>query len=247
MSSHTRWFAAFAAILTASVSPCCAGEQTASSFSAEIRREVSLEFLVHLPTGYQSDGDERWPLMIFLHGAGERGSDINRVKVHGPPKLAQTQEDFPFVTISPQCPAGQWWDVGTLNALLDHVLDTYQVDDDRVYLTGLSMGGYGSWAWAASNPERFAAVAPICGGGERRPVLRAPSERRASMEGLPIWCFHGAKDTVVPLSESENMVEVWKQVGATVKFTVYPDAGHDSWTASYDNPDLFGWFLEQSR
>ena len=132
------------------------------------------------------------------------------------------------------------WQVETLNTLLDDVIQKYSVDEDRVYLTGLSMGGFGAWTLATANPERFAAIAPICGGGD-------PFRASRRLRSMPIWVFHGAKDPTVPIKMSEDMVDALKKAGADVKFTVYPDAGHDSWTATYDNPELFTWFLEHTR
>ncbi len=138
---------------------------------------------------------------------------------------------IPFVLVSPQCPRGQRWEPIFLSALLDEILEKYKIDEDRVYLTGLSMGGYGSWAWAAYEPQRFAAVAPICGGGE--PFLIAPQ-----VKDIPIWAFHGAQDPVVPLEQTESIVEAIKQQGGKVKLTVYPEAGHDSWTQTYAQPGI---------
>ncbi len=190
-----------------------------------------------LPADY-GKSKKAWPLVLFLHGAGESGSDLEKVKAHGPPKLVETNGPFSFILVSPQCPS-RGWNVDVLNALLDAVLKEYRVDKDRVYLTGLSMGGYGTWALAAAHPERFAALAPICGGGNL-----ADAKKLAQ---LPIWVFHGAKDPTVPLKRSEEMVEALKAAGGNPKFTVYPDAGHDSWTATYDNPEFFKWLLEQKR
>ena len=141
---------------------------------------------------------------------------------------------------SPQRGAGGWRSqVETLNGLLDDVMAKYKVDKDRVYVTGLSMGGYGTWALAAAHPKRFAAIVPICGGGN-------PADA-AKLKDLPIWVFHGAKDRAVPLARSEMMVKAIKKAGGNPKFTVYPEAGHDSWTESYDNPELYTWLLKQKR
>lgn len=224
-----------------------AGSQSAHRFSKTVTLEMEAEYLLYLPEGYSDSGSEEWPLLIFLHGAGERGSDIEKVKVHGPPKIAEREGGLPFIVVSPQCPSGSWWDIETLNALLDEVMAERAVDPSRVYLTGLSMGGFGSWAWAAQSPERFAAAAPICGGGEPRSTRRGGTEKRSARARLPIWNFHGAQDTVVRPEQSEEMVEAWKQLGANVKYTVYPDAGHDSWTVTYDNPELYEWFLSHER
>ena len=182
-----------------------------------------------------------WPLMVFLHGAGERGSDLKKVKVHGPPKIVENKKDFPFILVSPQCPEDVWWPekVEVLIALVDDITGRYKVDKKRIYLTGLSMGGYGTWALAAQYPDRFAAIAPICGGGSR--VMSF------NLKDVPIWVFHGAKDRVVPIKESEEMVKAIRKLGGDVKFTIYPDAGHDSWTETYNNQELYDWFLEHRK
>jgi predicted peptidase len=214
-----------------------AGTQQKKHFEKEIKMTVKMNYLLFLPEGYDK-GDKQWPLIMFLHGAGETGSDLDLVKKHGPPKIVETKKDFPFIVLSPQSPR-LGWDTGVLTALLDEVVAKYRVDRDRVYLTGLSMGGYGTWALAAEHPDRFAALVPICGGGD--------PGRAKKLKDIPIWVFHGARDGAVPLKNSERMVEALKAVGGNVKFTVYPNAGHDSWTESYNNPKLYTWLLEQKR
>jgi predicted peptidase len=215
------------------------GTQVPQSFKKRIVRNVGLDYLVYLPKDYGRDKTARWPLVLFLHGAGERGSDVNKVKVHGPPKLVAAGREFPFILVSPQCPEGQWWDEETLNALLDKAMKDYRVDPDRVYLTGLSMGGFGTWALAIAHPERFAALAPICGGGEPRGVRR--------LKNVPVWVFHGAKDPVVPIQNDREMVDALKAAGGDVRFTVYPEGEHDVWTETYNNPELFQWLLAHRR
>jgi len=171
------------------------------------------------------------------------------VAAHGPPKLlAQGKKDMPFIVASPQCPTGERWKTEALAALLDEIEANYRVDATRVYVTGLSMGGYGTWAMANEYPNRFAAIAPICGGGEIVPILLAGRDKRAALKSLGIWAFHGAKDPVVKLEESEKMVDAFKQIGATdVRLTVYPEATHDAWTETYDNPKLYEWLLAHRR
>ena len=200
---------------------------------------VKLDYLVYLPEDYEKK--EAWPLVIFLHGAGERSADLELVKKHGPPKLVEGGKKFPFIVVSPQCPQDKWWTAMPLEltALIDEIESKHKVDKDRVYLTGLSMGGFGTWMLAAHTPERFAAIAPICGGGETLGTRR--------LTRLPTWVFHGAKDPVVPLKRSEDMVEALKRAGGNVKFTIYPEAGHDSWTATYDSPEFYSWLLAQKR
>ena len=215
------------------------GQQQAEKLKKQIVREVTLDYLLFLPQDYGKEPDKKWPLMLFLHGAGERGSDVNKVKIHGPPKIVETRKDFPFIVASPQCPENKWWEPQEVIALLDEVQAKYKVDPDRVYLTGLSMGGYGTWETATQYPERFAAIVPICGGG------RPYTARR--LKDLPTWVFHGEKDDVVPIKRSEEMVDALKRAGGDVKFTRYPDARHDSWTATYNNQELYDWLLKHKR
>jgi predicted peptidase len=198
---------------------------------------VTMDYLLYLPKDYKDK--DSWPLMLFLHGAGERGSDLELVKTHGPPKLIEQGKEFPFIVVSPQCATRRFWQPLELSALLDEICEEYHVDQDRIYVTGLSMGGFGTWALATYQPDRFAAIVPICGGGEPR--------RARNIAHLPTWVFHGAKDEAVPLELSEAMVEALKRAGGNVKFTVYPEADHDSWTQAYDTPELYEWLLEQKR
>jgi predicted peptidase len=204
-----------------------------------------------LPDGYGADPAKRWPLILFLHGAGERGTNIWKITAHGPPKFAPTATNFPFIVVSPQCPDGKIWSDDLLLALLDKVESQYPVDTHRVYLTGLSLGGFGTWSLGISHPERFAAIAPISGGGETILITLARDfdrEHLAPMRSLGVWAFHGAKDPTVSPDESEHMVNALKKIGCQdVKLTIYPDALHDCWTQTYANPELFTWFLQHSR
>ncbi len=225
-----------------------AGAQTAQAFRVQIRQAVEAAYWLYLPQDYQREGERRWPLILFLHGAGERGTNLSKVAVHGPPKFLRNRPDFPFVVVSPQCPTGEVWSDETLLALLDHVLARHAIDPARVYLTGLSMGGYGTWSLATKAPQRFAAVAPICGGGETIRVLLPGPGQAAALRTLGVWAFHGAKDDVVPVAESERMINAFKAAGVKdLQLTVYPDAGHDAWTETYENPRLYDWFLEHQR
>jgi predicted peptidase len=222
--------------------------QQKKTFQGQITRKAELQYLLFLPSGYQQTGNQQWPLLLFLHGAGERGTNLAQVARHGPPRIVENRPDFPFIVVSPQCPPGQRWDSDVLLALLDQVQTNLRVDPRRVYLTGLSMGGYGTWNLGLSHPERFAAIAPICGGGDPLLLLLGDPRKRKALQSLPVWAFHGAKDPVVRLEESERMVGALRRFGTeNVKLTVYPDAQHDSWTETYDNPRLYEWFLEHQR
>ena len=216
------------------------GGQHSQTFEKTVTKNLTCNYLLFLPEGY-GEQEKDWPMMLFLHGAGERGSDLQKVKIHGPPKIVEEQGDFPFIVVSPQCPEDRWWndDLDVLINLLDEVVAKHDIDNDRVYLTGLSMGGYGTWALASKYPDRFAAIAPICGGGTMIMAL--------GLEDMPVWAFHGAKDQVVPVGESERMVETINARGGNARLTVYPDAGHDSWTESYENQELYDWLLSHRR
>lgn len=211
------------------------GNQSPAKLNSSIA--VKMDYLISLPEGY--DQKEKWPLLLFLHGAGERGENLDLVTIHGPPMLLKNGKKFPFIVVSPQCPKEQLWQAVELTALLNEIEEKYRVDKDRIYVSGLSMGGFGTWSLAAYTPYRFAALVPICGGGEKFWVKK--------LKHLPIWVFHGAKDTAVPLERSQSLVDVLKRVGSDVKFTVYPEAGHNSWTETYDNPQVYEWLLKQKR
>jgi len=201
--------------------------------------ETALDYLLFLPKDYSKSGKPS-PLIIFLHGSGERGSDLEKVKAWGPPAIVEANPDFPFMVVSPQCPEGQWWNVNVLKGMIDDILKTYNVDKSRVYLTGLSMGGYGAWELSTAFPEYFAAVAPVCGGGN---PLRAKR-----LKDIPVWVFHGKKDTAVPEQQSAEMVEALKNVGGNVEYTVLPEGEHaDAWKYAYGQAGLFDWFLKQVK
>lgn len=199
---------------------------------------VENSYLVYLPDGYNSDSITSWPLMMFLHGSGETGTDIEKVKVHGPAKKIEEGYKYPFIVITPQSQQYGWRPDLLIN-ILNNVEKKYRVDKDRIYLTGLSMGGYGTWQTALDYPEVFAAIIPICGGGS--------TDKIWNLRNTPVWCFHGAKDNVVPLSESENMVNALKTYNPNVKLTVYPQADHNSWTETYNNEDIYSWMLSHKR
>lgn len=203
----------------------------------DVQLPTKLDYLLYLPKDYAEK--EPWPLLLFLHGAGERGDDRELLKKHGPPKLIAAGKAFPFIVVTPQCPKNRWWREHELIALLDDLEARFNVDEDRVYVTGLSMGGFGTWALARYAPERIAAIAPICGGGDR--------QFAKYFSHLPVWAFHGAKDTGVPPARSEEMIEALKKAGGSPKLTIYPEAGHDSWTETYDNPELYEWLLSHKR
>lgn len=201
----------------------------------------SLRYLVHLPDDYAADTGRGWPLVLFLHGAGERGSDLELAAVHGPPKLADAGHEFPFILVTPQCAESSQWvsELSTLSVLLDEVTATYRVDPERITVTGLSMGGFGTWGLAVRYPDRFAAIAPICGG--------LWLQSAAPLRDLPVWAFHGDADDVVPITATEQIVSELRALDADVRFTRYAGVGHDSWTETYENPAFYEWLLSHRR
>lgn len=204
------------------------------------KNKTQLNYLLFLPANYSEK--RKYPLIFFFHGAGERGSDPEQLKIHGIPKVVEQKPDFEFIAVSPQCPLGMWWtqyDPAIFNGLLNTVIAGHSVDTDRIYLTGMSMGGYATWQFAIAYPDRFAAVVPICGGGDPTHVC--------VLKDVPVWVFHGARDNVVLPRESIKMVDALKECDGKVKFTLFSNADHDSWTRTYNSPQLYQWLLEHKR
>lgn len=209
------------------------------------------------PEGY--DAAKKYPLVIFLHGAGERGTDNEKQLVHGVPQFAskENREKYPCFLIAPQCPEGAKWvdvdwgaDSHTMPEkmteparltveLIEALLKGYSIDPKRVYITGLSMGGYGAWDLIARRPDLFAAVVPVCGGGDEKTAEK--------IKTIPIWAFHGAKDTVVKPERSRRMIAALEKAGAKPKYTEYPTVGHDSWNPAYKDPEMFKWLFAQKK
>jgi predicted peptidase len=219
---------------------------TVRAASTGERRDVAIPYMLFVPQGYKATG-KPWPLLLFLHGLGESGNggdELERVKIHGPPGFVETRLDFPFVVVSPQLPPPKGgmedvptaWKAAELIQLVDHVQKQLNIDPTRVYVTGLSMGGFGTWRLVAKYPERFAAAVPICGGGEFTDMAK-------SLRRVPIWAFHGKLDAVVPVSKSEEMVNAVRRAGGDVRLTIYPDVEHNSWKPTYDNPEVYKWLL----
>ncbi|MBS1834943.1 MAG: prolyl oligopeptidase family serine peptidase [Acidobacteria bacterium] len=196
------------------------------------------ESLVYLPPDHRRE-KKKAPLLVWLHGASLRGDDVQMLHKYGPPSVADRRGDFPFVVLSPQCPAGQLWtaDAACLMSLVDEAIVEYGVDPRRVYLTGLSMGGGGAWFLGSQYPHRFGAVVPMCGPTQ-------PQQWAEGLRHMPVWCFHGEKDKVVPLRRSRDMVQALKKIGNKAKFTILKGKGHDI-TAQYNNDDIYDWMLSK--
>jgi len=215
----------------------------------------SLPYRIYLPSKMPL---KPIPALIFLHGAGERGED-NKVQVKHAVRdlITYSINNEPMIIIAPQCPPNKKWaevDWSKLShtmpqeisfamrmtmEILDQVCKDYPVDSHRLYITGLSMGGYGTWDIIQRFPGKFAAAMPVCGGGD---VAGAPL-----FKDLPIWVFHGDKDGAVPVSRSRDMVAALKACGSKVKYTEYPGVGHNCWTQTYADPEVLKWFFSQKR
>jgi pimeloyl-ACP methyl ester carboxylesterase len=205
----------------------------------EKKHTKEIRYLFYLPENYGKDTTLRWPLILFLHGGGERGNNLERVKGNGVPKFIASGKKLPFIVVSPQVASGGMWNPDLVVWLLKDIIKNYKVDEERIYLTGLSIGGLGTWETAEKYPELFAAIAPVSGWGD--PLM----EWR--LRHTPAWVFHGAKDPKVPVIASQVMSDTLKHYNDNVKLTIYPDAGHDCWTETYFNEKLYDWFLEHKR
>jgi predicted peptidase len=220
------------------------------------------EFKYRLLSPAKPEKDKKYPVILFLHGAGERGDDNEAQLKYFPTWMAEAKmrEKYPCYVIAPQCRSGEKWSVANWGAkesdampkepteqlsaaigMLDSLMKSgMPVDEKRVYLTGLSMGGYGSWELAMRQPDRFAAVAPICGGGDE--------SQAEKLVKVPIWAWHGDADNAVPVERSRKMIEAITKAGGKPKYTELKGVGHDSWTPAYTKDDgLIPWMFEQAK
>ena len=206
---------------------------------------TTLPYRIYAP---ESAGEvQRLPLVLYLHGAGERGGD-NRAHTKKNSVMQTLLNDenlvkYPCVVLAPQCPEDGWWtddsNIAALAGLLEQTKAAHPIDPARVYITGISMGGFGTWAMLALYPEQFAAAVPICGGGE--------PDSAALFKDVPVWAFHGTRDKVVPPGNSRDMVQALEAAGGSVKYTEYPGERHASWEKAYREDELFPWLFAQSK
>ncbi len=208
---------------------------------------AQVNYLLYIPRDYGKDAARQWPLLLFLHGYGERGEDLQLLRKHPLPRLLGKRKDFPFIVVSPQL-SGElfpWTQMlEPLKALLDRIAETYAVDRSRISVTGLSMGGAGTWEMGLRYPRAFAALVPIAGfyrlGSEEVPA------ELAALQEVPVWAFHGAADTSVPAWQTEVLVKALERMGGNVRFTLYPEAGHEqAWLRAYADPALYDWIAAQ--
>jgi len=210
--------------------------QAKQKFQEVTKISIEFDYYLYLPKEYNDK--DKFPLILFLHGSGERGSNLKLIKKWGLPKMVDSLA-IPFIVISPQCPANVDWDLYALKALIDNTIKNYKVDVSRIYLTGLSMGGYATYEMAIMYPDLFAAIAPMSSGGR--------TFRAKKISHIPTWAFHGAKDEVVPLKLGKDMVDAINKAGGNAKFTVFPDAKHVCWDRIYSNRKLYNWFLSNKK
>jgi len=212
-----------------------------------VTHPVDVNFLLYLPSDYGQDPQRRWPLILFLHGASERGYNPLDITRYSIPAFLTTRSDFPFIVLSPQSLPDNWWSnqVAMLDALLDQIQTDYAVDPKRIYLTGQSMGGFGTWALALKYPTRFAAIVPVASGYDVTADVVPPNI--CDLKSMPIWVFHGALDQSVLPDQVTLMVQALQACSGNVRFTLYPDADHlESSNRAYADPELYDWLLQQS-
>lgn len=263
MLSIKNYVLYFCLLLIAGLAPSTAFAKRETGFlnrSAKVGGQ-EYRYQVYLPANYTKD--RRWPVIVFLHGSGERGSDgLVQTEVGIGGAIRRHVERFPAIVVLPQCRKGVWWSAPEMEAqvmkALEQTVKEFKGDEKRLYLTGLSMGGYGTWSLAAKYPGKFAALVPVCGGVRVPPAIAAslgtrqdesvdPYLETAKKIGqTPVWVFHGDADPAVPVTESRKMVEAIKATGGNVKYNEYPGVGHNSWDKAYAEPDLLPWLLSQT-
>lgn len=208
--------------------------------SLNINISEKVQYLIYLPENYETSVNTKFPLILFLHGGGESGNDIEKVKIHGIPKLIEEGETFPFIILSPQNPdKKRFWNSSVIISLVDSIISEYNIDTNRIYATGMSRGGLGVWNLAMEYPNKFAAIAPVCGANI---LPYAPW-----LKELPIWIFHGELDKTIPIEESQGIYKYLVELGADVKLTTYANVEHNAWDSTYKNPELYRWFLKQVK
>ena len=216
--------------------------KSSEKFITNLAMQVSLKYHIYFPNNYH-DSDTKFPLVLFLHGAGERGDNLRLVEKHGIPKMINNGINFPFITVAPQCPKFQYWsepvNVKTLLLLVEEIIKKNKVDIERIYATGLSMGGYGTLAIAKERPDLFSAIIPVCGGLDTTDIER--------LKDIPIWLFHGAEDKVVPVENSELIYDLLKPINPEIKITIYKGINHNSWEMTYNNQNIFDWMLKYKK
>jgi len=209
---------------------------------AQLKKKVEYDYLLSLPKNYDNE-TKKFPLVVYLHGGSQRGNDLNKLKTYGLPQLVDKGQEFDFIIASPQCPGGKFWSSENwFEPLYDNLLAKYRIDRSRVYLTGMSMGGYGVFITAMDFPEIFAAIVPMCGG-----CNDSDTTRIHELKNIPVWAFHGTDDNIIPYSETERVVKGLEECGGLVKFTALENEGHYIQHLYETKPEIYKWLLKQVK
>ncbi len=258
-----RWAGGWVALtVVLGVSLGHSAEDRSALFEKRVYKDTqgkTLPYRLLIPENY--DPKKQYPLVVFLHGIGECGTDNEKQLIHGVKTFAQPEyrRKYPCFVLAPQCPLGALWVRGDLNLnlarhkmpaepsapmrllleLIPALQKEFRIDPKRLYVTGMSLGGFGTWDLLCRRPDWFAAAAPVCGG--------ADEEQAPKIARIPIWVFHGAKDDVVKPTWSRNMVAALRKAGGKPKYTEYPDVGHNAWDRAYKDPELYAWLFAQKR
>ncbi len=214
---------------------CFAQKETTGVFNSQIPSQFELSYILNKPDNYK----DNMPLIVFLHGSGEKGTDLQKIKSHGPLKYLETHKLDCFV-LAPQCPENIWWDTTAIYQLILEISSKYNVDKSRIYLTGLSMGGWGTFKLALEHPEIFAAIAPVC-----PPVDTVMIVQAEKLKNIPTQIYHGALDDVVPVNNSIDIFSELKKVNPNASLTIFPNDNHNSWDSTYSNPKFYEWLFQQ--
>ncbi|MEC7264451.1 MAG: PHB depolymerase family esterase [Bacteroidota bacterium] len=219
----------------------CAAQSHLIQDELETVTKEDLKYYLYYPQDYFSSENESFGLLLFLHGGGESGREVEEIKETGPPKLLVEGKQFPFLILAPQNPhEKKWWNTQAVMQLLDSVVDNNRVDKKRIYLTGLSRGGSAAWELATQYPDTFAALAVVCG------MAPLPYAHWIDRD-LSIWVFHGDQDEVIDVEESDKMVDKLKEMGYDVRYTRYKGVGHNAWDRAYTTDSLYTWMAKQKR
>lgn len=241
--SKFKYVYKFSLVLVVLLAQACSAQQKPVLIDDKMETVVNetLNYYLYFPEDYEATTNEKFPLLLFLHGGGESGDSLVTVKRNGPPKLIVQGKQFPFLILAPLNPyQHKWWNTRAVKQLLDTIVANNAIDTNRIYLTGLSRGGGAAWEMAVQYPNTFAAMAVVCG------MAPLPYASWINRE-MPIWVFHGDEDTSVPVSESDTMVARLKEMGYDIQYTRYEGVGHDSWIQAYDTQELYDWFTEQDK
>ncbi len=214
-----------------------AQDQVKADFSTDVTIRYSYQYVLHKP----AVSKQKKPLIIFLHGSGEKGTDIEKVKVHGPLKYLKTASLDAFI-LAPQCPETAYWESESLHQLIQKIIQENNIDTSKIYLTGLSMGAWGAWNLAIAHPETFAALVPIAGFVDRVPMIE-----NCKLQHIPIKIYHGLMDDVVSVDYSVAIYKRLKQCNTNIELIIFDDANHDSWSRVYDDVQMYNWMFKQVK